>query len=150
MDGAARRPHGRPGRLLGSQRRVGPDAAMARFDGSRKRIALAWRTLRGNGAVHFERALERGIRRAGARRCEKFRYFRLYMQRDRTMNASSLIAGKAVAGAGFVVVRSPHHGAEAGRVAAASREDVAAAVAAASSFRDTPTRYERSRILDLT
>jgi len=66
------------------------------------------------------------------------------------MNASSLIAGKAVAGSGLIVVRSPHNGAEAGQVAAASRQDVEAAVAAASAFRDTPNRYERSRILDLT
>jgi aldehyde dehydrogenase (NAD+) len=67
------------------------------------------------------------------------------------MNASSLIAGKPVAGgAGFVVVRSPHNGAEAGRVAAASRQDVEAAVAAAREFRDTPNRYQRGQILDLT
>jgi phosphonoacetaldehyde dehydrogenase len=66
------------------------------------------------------------------------------------MNASSLIAGKAVGGSGFVVVRSPHSGAEAGRVAAASRQDVEAAVAAACAFRDTPNRHERSKILDLT
>jgi phosphonoacetaldehyde dehydrogenase len=66
------------------------------------------------------------------------------------MNAASLIAGKAIAGGGFIVVRSPHQGGEAGRVAAASRQDVAAAVAAARAFRDTPNRYERSRILDST
>jgi aldehyde dehydrogenase (NAD+) len=67
------------------------------------------------------------------------------------MNASSLIAGKAAAGGGdFVVVRSPHDGAEAGRVAAASRQDVEAAVAAARAFRDTPNRHERGKILDLT
>jgi putative phosphonoacetaldehyde dehydrogenase len=66
------------------------------------------------------------------------------------MNASSLIAGKAVAGGGCIVVRSPHSGAEAGRVAAASRQDVEAAVAAARAFRDTPNRYERAKILDLT
>ncbi|HEV7925964.1 MAG TPA: phosphonoacetaldehyde dehydrogenase [Verrucomicrobiae bacterium] len=66
------------------------------------------------------------------------------------MNASSLIAGKAVAGNGFVVVRSPHNGAEAGRVASASRQDVEAAIAAARAFRETPNRYERSKILDLT
>ncbi len=66
------------------------------------------------------------------------------------MNASSLIAGKAVAGSDFIVVRSPHNGAEAGRVAAATRQDVEAAVAVACAFRDAPNRYERSRILDLT
>jgi len=66
------------------------------------------------------------------------------------MNASSLIAGKAVAGGSFIVIRSPHDGAEAGRVATASRQDVEAAVAAARAFRDTPNRYERARILDCT
>jgi phosphonoacetaldehyde dehydrogenase len=73
------------------------------------------------------------------------------MQRDQDMKFSSLIAGKPAAGAGgFVIVRSPHSGAEAGRVAAASRPDVEAAVAAARAFRDTPNRHERSKILDLT
>jgi len=72
------------------------------------------------------------------------------MQRNDIVNASSLVAGKAVAGSGFVVVRSPYDGAEAGRVATASRADVEASVAAARAFRDTPTRYERSRILEST
>jgi phosphonoacetaldehyde dehydrogenase len=72
------------------------------------------------------------------------------MQRDNLMNVSSLIAGKAVAGGDFVVVRSPYDGAEAGRVAAASRQDMEAAVVAARAFRDTPNRYERAKILDLT
>jgi phosphonoacetaldehyde dehydrogenase len=66
------------------------------------------------------------------------------------MNLSSLIAGKAADGGSFIVVRSPHDGAEAGRVASASRRDVEGAVAAARAFRDTPTRHERSKILDLT
>src|SRR5580692_1578683 len=72
------------------------------------------------------------------------------MQRDQPMNASSLVAGKAVASSDFIVVRSPHNGAEAGRVASASRQDVEAAVSAARAFRDTPNRHERSKILDLT
>jgi aldehyde dehydrogenase (NAD+) len=72
------------------------------------------------------------------------------MQRDNSMNASSLIAGKATRGEDVIVIRSPHNGAEAGRVAAASRQDVEAAVAAARAFRDIPNRYERSKILDLT
>jgi hypothetical protein len=75
--------------------------------------------------------LNADLRRAGARRRAELRYFRLYMQRNQTMNASSLIAGKAAVGGSFVVVRSPYNGAEAGRVAAASRQDVEAAVAAA-------------------
>jgi len=66
------------------------------------------------------------------------------------MNLSSLIAGKAVAGSGSILVRSPHTGTEVGQVACASRKDVEAAIALARAFRDTPNRYERSRILDLT
>ncbi len=65
------------------------------------------------------------------------------------MNVSSLVAGKPV-GSGEIVVRSPYNGAEAGRVTAASRQDVEAAVAAARDFRATPNRYERSKILDST
>src|SRR5580658_3960153 len=72
------------------------------------------------------------------------------MQRDQNMKFSSLIAGKPAGGGGFVIVRGPHNGVEAGRVAAASRQDVEAAVAAARAFRDTPNRHERSRILELT
>jgi aldehyde dehydrogenase (NAD+) len=65
------------------------------------------------------------------------------------MNASSLIAGKAASGgSAVIVIRSPHNGVAAGRVATASRQDAEAAVAAAREFRDTPNRYERARILD--
>jgi putative phosphonoacetaldehyde dehydrogenase len=71
------------------------------------------------------------------------------MQRDTAMNVSSLVAGKPVGGA-VLVVRSPHNGAEAGRVTVASRHDVDAAVAAAREFRDIPNRYERAKILDST
>jgi putative phosphonoacetaldehyde dehydrogenase len=63
------------------------------------------------------------------------------------MNFSSLVAGKPVGG-NAIVVRGPHDGAEAGRVAAASRKDVDAAVSAALAFRDTPTRFQRSEILN--
>ncbi len=66
------------------------------------------------------------------------------------MNLFSLVAGKPVNGGGVIVVRGPHNGAEAGRVTAASRYDVESAVAAAREFRDTPNRYERAKILDLT
>jgi aldehyde dehydrogenase (NAD+) len=70
------------------------------------------------------------------------------MQWDSKMNACCLIAGKPAGGAGVIVVRSPYNGVEVGRVAAATRQDVEAAVAAAQGFRDTPNRYERARILD--
>lgn len=66
------------------------------------------------------------------------------------MNLASLIAGKPVAGAGKLTIRSPYSGAEIGTVALASRRDVKKAVAAACSFRDTPSRYERADILEKT
>jgi phosphonoacetaldehyde dehydrogenase len=65
------------------------------------------------------------------------------------MNARSLVAGKPV-GSNPLIVRSPHNGAEAGRVTSASRTDVEAAVAAARDFRETPSRYDRYKILDST
>ncbi len=64
-------------------------------------------------------------------------------------NAFSLVAGKPVDGPALVV-RSPHNSVEAGRVTTASRRDVDAAVTAAREFRDTPSRYERAKILDST
>jgi putative phosphonoacetaldehyde dehydrogenase len=70
------------------------------------------------------------------------------MQWNDKMSASSLIAGKPVSGGGVIVIRSPHSGLEAGRVAVASRQDVEAAVTAAREFSATPNRYERARILD--
>jgi aldehyde dehydrogenase (NAD+) len=66
------------------------------------------------------------------------------------MTASSLIAGKPANGTELVVVRSPHNGAEAGRVRVAARADVEAAIGAALAFRATPNRYERFKILDST
>lgn len=68
------------------------------------------------------------------------------MQRN---NYSSLIAGKPVSGgANALIIKSPHTGAEAGRVATATRADVEAAVSAAKNFRDTPNRFQRSEILN--
>ena len=68
------------------------------------------------------------------------------MQRN---NYSSLVAGKPVSGGGnALIVKSPHTGAEAGRVATATRADVEAAVSAAKNFRDTPSRFQRSEILN--
>src|SRR6202000_1921651 len=61
----------------------------------------------------------------------------------------SLVAGKPVTGGGNpLIVRSPHTGAEAGRVATATRADVEAAMTAAKTFRDTPSRFQRSEILN--
>jgi aldehyde dehydrogenase (NAD+) len=66
------------------------------------------------------------------------------------MNLASFIAGKPVPGAGTLTICSPYSGAEVGTVALASRRDVDAAVAAACSFRDTPSRYQRAEVLEKT
>lgn len=47
-----------------------------------------------------------------------------------------------------MTIRSPYDGAVAGEVTTATRAHTLAAVAAAVGFRDTPTRYRRSAILD--
>lgn len=72
------------------------------------------------------------------------------MQRNHSILKHSLIAGKVANASGFIIVRGPHTGAEAGRVGVATRQDVDAAVAAARAFRDTPNRYDRFKILDST
>lgn len=66
------------------------------------------------------------------------------------MNLSSIVAGQPVASTSSLTVRSPFDGAVAGTVNLASRNDTQAAVAAALAFRATPTRFERSEILDKT
>jgi phosphonoacetaldehyde dehydrogenase len=70
------------------------------------------------------------------------------MQRDSALKLSSLVAGKPVTGGVTLVVRSPFDGVEAGSVALAGKSDVDAAVTAATQFRDTPNRFQRSEILD--
>jgi len=66
------------------------------------------------------------------------------------MNLTSFVAAKPVNGHGTLSIRSPYHGGEVGTVTAASRSEVEAAVAAAVSFRDTPSRFQRSEILSKT
>lgn len=66
------------------------------------------------------------------------------------MNLSSLIAGQGVAGPGTLEVSNPYNATLVGTVRTASRADVHAAVAAANSFRATPTRFQRAEILDKT
>jgi putative phosphonoacetaldehyde dehydrogenase len=66
------------------------------------------------------------------------------------MNFSSLVAGRPVKGAGSLTVRSPFNGAEVGVVMLATRQDSEAAVAAARSFAQTPSRYHRAQILEQT
>lgn len=66
------------------------------------------------------------------------------------MNLTSFVAAKPVSGHGTLTIRSPYHGGEVGTVTAASRAEVEDAVAAANSFRDTPSRFQRSEILSKT
>lgn len=66
------------------------------------------------------------------------------------MNFTSLVAGRPVKGGGSLTVRSPFNGAEVGVVALATRKDSEAAVAAARAFTETPSRYQRSQILEQT
>jgi phosphonoacetaldehyde dehydrogenase len=66
------------------------------------------------------------------------------------LELASLVAGRPVANAATLAVRSPYDGATVGTVRLATRADTEAAVAAALAFRDTPTRYRRAEILDQT
>lgn len=66
------------------------------------------------------------------------------------MNLSSLVAGQPVRGGGTLRIRNPYHGKEVGTVALASRLDVEMAVAAARAFDATPSRFQRSEILEKT
>jgi aldehyde dehydrogenase (NAD+) len=66
------------------------------------------------------------------------------------MNFSSLVAGRPVKGARSLTVRSPFNGAEVGAVILAAKQDSEAAVAAACSFAQTPSRYHRAQILEQT
>jgi len=66
------------------------------------------------------------------------------------MHLTSLTAGQAVSGAGVLSVHNPYHGGEVGTVVLASREDVETAIQTACSFDATPSRYERSEILEQT
>ena len=61
-----------------------------------------------------------------------------------------LVARIPVSGSGILEVFHPYDGSPVGSVALAGRADTDAAVAAALAFRDTPSRYQRSEILDRT
>ena len=66
------------------------------------------------------------------------------------MNLRSFVAGIPVAANPLLTIHSPYDGAVAGTVTVATRADTDAAVAAATSFRATPSRFERSEILEKT
>ena len=63
---------------------------------------------------------------------------------------SSLVAGKPVAGRDVLTVRSPYDGSVSGTVVMAGQADTDAAIAAALGFRETPSRHQRSEILEKT
>ncbi|MCW5560071.1 MAG: aldehyde dehydrogenase family protein, partial [Verrucomicrobiae bacterium] len=66
------------------------------------------------------------------------------------LHLHSQVAGTPVAGGSLLTVRHPYDRSPVGTVVQAGAADTAAAVAAALAFRDTPSRYERSQILDRT
>ncbi len=67
-----------------------------------------------------------------------------------SLSLASLVAGKPVTTGEPLAVRSPYDGSLVGTVGQATRPDTEAAIAAALAFRDTPTRYQRSEILEKT
>jgi len=64
------------------------------------------------------------------------------------MNASSYVAGRPLKSGNTLAVRNPYNGASVGAVVCAGRADTEAAIAAALAFRETPTRYQRSEVLE--
>src|SRR5262245_25343793 len=66
------------------------------------------------------------------------------------MNLTSFLAGKPIQSASLLTIRSPYDGTVSGTVTQASRLETDAAVAAALAFRDTPSRFQRSEILEKT
>ena len=66
------------------------------------------------------------------------------------MKFVSQVAGRPIQGTEVLTVRNPYNGAEVGSVLLARHKDTEAAVAAARNFRETPSRYERAKILEKT
>ena len=64
------------------------------------------------------------------------------------LELACLVAGKRRSGGPILTVRSPFSGAVAGTVATVARAEADEALAAALSFRATPSRHQRSEILD--
>lgn len=67
---------------------------------------------------------------------------------DTMISLSSLLAGRPIEGTPLLIVRNPYNGSRVGEVTTATREHAEAAIAAAVAFRDTPSRYRRSAILE--
>lgn len=66
------------------------------------------------------------------------------------MNLTSFLAGRPIHSTETLTIRSPFDGSVSGTVTLAARADTEAAIAAATAFRDTPSRYQRAEILDRT
>jgi len=66
------------------------------------------------------------------------------------MNLTSYVAGKPIQSASLLTIRSPYDQSVSGTVTQAGRPDSDAAIAAALAFRDTPSRFQRSEILEKT
>ena len=64
------------------------------------------------------------------------------------ISLTSLLAGCPIEGTPLLIVRNPYDGSCVGEVTTATREHAEAAIAAAVAFRDTPSRYRRSAILE--
>ncbi len=64
------------------------------------------------------------------------------------LTLSSYVAGKPVQSTQTITVRNPYNNEITGTVATANRADTDAAVAAARGFKETPSRYQRSMILE--
>jgi putative phosphonoacetaldehyde dehydrogenase len=64
------------------------------------------------------------------------------------MNLTCYLARKSVTSGRQLAVRNPYNGAPAGTVELASQQHTESAITAALAFRDAPTRYQRSQILD--
>src|SRR6185503_4537857 len=64
------------------------------------------------------------------------------------MNLKCYLAGKSITSGRQLDVRNPYDGTPAGNVELVSQQHTESATAAAVAFRDTPTRYQRSQILD--
>src|SRR6267143_1674387 len=66
------------------------------------------------------------------------------------MKMTCYLAGEPIASIGTLTVKNPFNGHVSGSVALASPADIGAAIVAALGFRDRPTRFQRSEILDKT
>lgn len=67
-----------------------------------------------------------------------------------SLSLASMVAGNPVSGGELLKVHNPYDRSLTGTVVQATQRDTDAAIAAAVEFRETPTRYQRSEILEKT